>query len=46
MVLLNYLISVKEEEELVREFGEEYEEYRGRVPMFIPRLRRPVNTEQ
>ncbi|MDH5791891.1 MAG: isoprenylcysteine carboxylmethyltransferase family protein [Candidatus Bathyarchaeota archaeon] len=44
MVLLNYLISRKEEEELVREFGEDYEEYRGRVSMFIPRLRRPVNT--
>ncbi len=46
MVLLNYLVSRKEEEELVKEFGEDYEEYRGRVPMFIPRLRRPVNTEQ
>jgi len=46
MVLLNYLVSRKEEEELVREFGEEYEEYRGRVPMFIPQLRRPANTAQ
>jgi protein-S-isoprenylcysteine O-methyltransferase Ste14 len=46
MVVLNYLISWKEEEELVREFGEEYEEYRGRVPMFIPQLRRSASTEQ
>ncbi len=46
MVLLNYLISAKEEKELVREFGEEYEEYRKRVPMFIPQLRRSTSTTQ
>jgi protein-S-isoprenylcysteine O-methyltransferase Ste14 len=39
MVLLIYLISRKEEEELVREFGKEYEDYKKRVPMLIPRLR-------
>ncbi len=46
IVLLNYLVSRKEEEELVREFGEKYEEYRGRVPMFIPRLRRLAKNAQ
>jgi protein-S-isoprenylcysteine O-methyltransferase Ste14 len=39
MVVLIYLISRKEEEELVREFGKEYEDYKKRVPMLIPRLR-------
>jgi len=29
-----------EERELARRFGNEYEEYRGRVPMFIPRFGR------
>jgi protein-S-isoprenylcysteine O-methyltransferase Ste14 len=39
VVLLNYLIAWKEEVELVREFGMEYEEYRMTVPMLIPRIR-------
>jgi len=39
MVALIYLISRKEEEELIREFGKEYEDYKKRVPMLIPRLR-------
>lgn len=39
MVAVVYAISWKEEHELVREFGEEYEAYRREVPMFIPRLR-------
>ena len=39
IVVLVYLISRKEEEELVREFGKEYEEYIKEVPMFIPRTR-------
>jgi protein-S-isoprenylcysteine O-methyltransferase Ste14 len=40
MVVLIYLISRKEEEELIREFGREYEDYKKKVPMLIPRLRR------
>ncbi len=40
MVVLIYLISRKEEEELIREFGKEYEDYKRRVPMLIPKLRR------
>ena len=39
MVLLIYLISRKEEEELTKEFGKEYENYKKKVPMLIPRLR-------
>ena len=37
MVLLVYLISRKEEEELVREFGKEYKDYAKKVPMLIPK---------
>jgi len=40
MVVLIYVISRKEEEELIREFGKEYEDYKKRVPMLIPKLRR------
>ena len=40
MVILIFLISRKEEEELVKEFGKEYEDYKEKVPMLIPRLRR------
>jgi protein-S-isoprenylcysteine O-methyltransferase Ste14 len=39
MVVVVYLISRKEEEELIGEFGKEYEDYRKRVPMIIPRIR-------
>ena len=38
MTLLVYLISKKEEEELIKEFGKEYEDYKKRVPMFLPKL--------
>jgi len=34
-----YLGARHEERSLKEEFGEEYEEYRKRVPMFVPRLR-------
>ncbi len=39
MVILVYLISWKEEEELIREFGKEYENYKEKVSMLIPRMR-------
>lgn len=39
VVAINYLISWKEEEELVKQFGKQYEGYRKRVPMFVPRPR-------
>lgn len=40
MIVLIYLISRKEEKELIREFGKKYEDYMKRVPMLMPRLRR------
>lgn len=40
MIMLIYAISRKEEKELIREFGEEYEAYKKKVPMMTPRLRR------
>ena len=39
VIIINYILCWKEERELVREFGEEYESYRKSVPMFIPRFR-------
>ncbi len=36
IVLIVYIISWKEEKELIREFGEEYEVYKKNVPMLIP----------
>lgn len=38
MVVLVFLISRKEEEELIREFGKEYGDYKEKVPMLTPRL--------
>ena len=32
------IICLKEERELIREFGNEYEEYRKEVPMLLPRI--------
>jgi len=46
IIAIIYLYSWKEEKELIREFGEEYEEYRRKVPMFIPRPgRKPGRVE-
>ena len=39
MIVLIYLISRKEEEELIKEFGKEYDDYKRKVPMLIPRFR-------
>ncbi len=43
IILLNFLISWKEEKELIKEFGKEYEDYKNKVPMFLPKLRERVN---
>jgi protein-S-isoprenylcysteine O-methyltransferase Ste14 len=37
LIALIYLISKKEEDELVKEFGKEYVDYKREVPMLIPR---------
>jgi protein-S-isoprenylcysteine O-methyltransferase Ste14 len=39
IIALVYLISGKEEKEILREFGKEYEDYRDKVPMLIPKLK-------
>jgi protein-S-isoprenylcysteine O-methyltransferase Ste14 len=40
VVFVVYIISWKEEKELLSEFGAEYRVYKDEVPMFLPRLRR------
>ncbi len=40
LIVYIYLIAWKEEKELVKEFGQEYEEYQIRVSMFFPRIRK------
>ena len=39
VLVLLYIVCRKEEAELVNEFGEDYAEYRERVPMLLPRIR-------
>ena len=39
VLALLYIVCRKEEAELVNEFGEDYAEYRERVPMLLPRIR-------
>jgi protein-S-isoprenylcysteine O-methyltransferase Ste14 len=38
VIVINYILCWKEERELVREFGEEYQRYRESVPMLIPKI--------
>jgi len=40
MAAIIYMISWKEEKELIKEFGNEYEDYMKKVPMLMPRPRR------
>jgi len=40
IILITFLFSWKEEKELKKEFGKEYEDYRRMVPMLFPRLRK------
>jgi protein-S-isoprenylcysteine O-methyltransferase Ste14 len=37
VILRDFAACRKEEKEMIREFGQEYEDYRRQVPMFIPR---------
>ncbi|MFX0183054.1 MAG: methyltransferase family protein [Candidatus Hodarchaeota archaeon] len=39
MIAYLYLIAWKEEKELIKEFGKEYEDYKAKVPMLIPKLK-------
>ncbi len=39
LVIVNLFVLVYEEPTLKRQFGEEYERYRARVPRWIPRIR-------
>ena len=39
IIFVIYLFSWKEEKELIREFGKEYEVYKKKVPMLFPRIR-------
>ncbi|MHA2184305.1 MAG: methyltransferase family protein [Promethearchaeota archaeon] len=39
IIVLIYIISWKEEKELLAEFGQEYEEYKKKVPMLVPKIR-------
>ncbi|MFO8019956.1 MAG: isoprenylcysteine carboxylmethyltransferase family protein [Promethearchaeia archaeon] len=38
IILYNYITAWKEEQELKKEFGEDYKKYTEKVPMFIPRV--------
>jgi len=40
VILLNILVAWKEEQELIKEFGEDYEIYKEKVPMFFPKLKK------
>ncbi|MFX0029906.1 MAG: methyltransferase family protein [Candidatus Hermodarchaeota archaeon] len=40
IIFLIYIMSWKEEKELLKEFGQGYENYRRSVPMFFPRLKK------
>ncbi len=40
IILYNYLTAWKEEKELVKEFGKEYEDYKKEVPMFLPKFKK------
>jgi protein-S-isoprenylcysteine O-methyltransferase Ste14 len=42
VVVLLYVVSRKEEEELIKEFGKEYEDYKKKVSMFMPRSRKAL----
>jgi len=38
LVFIYYRLARREEEEMIRTFGDEYKQYRGRVPMFLPKI--------
>ena len=38
VIAVVYIVSWKEEQELLKEFGQDYEEYKAKVSMFIPKI--------
>ena len=40
VILLNFLVAWKEEKELIKEFGDIYKNYKEKVPMFFPKLKK------
>ena len=40
IIFINVFLSWKEEKELIKEFGEDYSEYKKVVPMFFPKLKK------
>jgi len=40
VILLNFLVARKEEKELIKEFGNDYKDYKEKVPMFFPKLKK------
>ena len=40
VILLNFLVSWKEEKELLKEFGDTYKNYKEKVPMFVPKFKK------
>ena len=38
LVFIYYRLSKKEEDEMIKTFGDEYKQYMGRIPMFIPKI--------
>ena len=42
VILLNFLVAWKEEKELLKEFGNDYEIYKEKVPMFFPKLKKNI----
>ncbi len=43
ILLYFYLLVIREEKKLIARFGKEYLEYKKKVPMFIPRVRKETN---
>jgi len=46
VIVINYILCWKEEQELVKEFGDNYREYQQRVPMIIPKIRMEADKQQ
>jgi len=38
LVFIYYRLARREEVEMIKTFGDEYKQYMGRIPMFIPKI--------